>query len=64
MGACLKASLVILSTTLEEICHLIINHRNCIAKLVITDAANSREEYQGQDCDHKGLLVKKQYKQK
>ena len=38
-----------------------VNYRNCIAKLVIADASNAKEEYRAVKCDHKGILVKKKY---
>ena len=59
----MKAFLDALNTTVEEI-YLSVNYRNCVTKLVIADAANAREEYRGQNCDHKGLLIKKKYKRK
>ena len=41
-----------------------VNYHNCVAILVIADACNSREEYRGVKCDHKGILVKKKYYRK
>ena len=41
-----------------------VNYRNCVAKLVIADAANAKEEYRGVKCDHKGISVKKKYNRK
>ena len=40
------------------------NYRNCVAKLVIADASNAKEDYWAVKCDHKGVLVKKKYTRK
>ena len=38
-----------------------VNYHNCVAKLVIADASNAKEDYRAVQCDHKGVLVKKKY---
>ena len=38
-----------------------VNYRNCVAKLVIADASNAKEDYRAVTCDHIERLVNKKY---